>query len=238
GSDDGTARIWEIASGAEARVLRGHGASVRAVAFSPDGRFVATGSSDTTAILWSAPGDGRASVHSTLEEAWKTLGGKDPLLAAAFAETFLKGPSESLPFLAARVGLPLPPNTVRDAIRRLDADEFEVRERASETLIGLGEAVVAEARKTLKESPSPEVASRLEEILERVEGRDSPPFESGPVLQELRAAWILERIGSPEAVRILEAVRDHSMSGWVRSQAGESLKRIRPLALDVRRGGP
>ncbi len=36
--EDGTARLWDTATGTERHVLKGHDGSVEAVAFSPDGR--------------------------------------------------------------------------------------------------------------------------------------------------------------------------------------------------------
>ncbi|MGH3248919.1 MAG: trypsin-like peptidase domain-containing protein [Trebonia sp.] len=51
-SDDGTARICEIASGTQLRKLIGHTGGVNAVAFSPDGSFIATASDDGTARIW------------------------------------------------------------------------------------------------------------------------------------------------------------------------------------------
>ena len=51
-SDDHTARLWEVASGRELRVLRGHRGPVRDAQFSADGRTMLTASDDTTARLW------------------------------------------------------------------------------------------------------------------------------------------------------------------------------------------
>jgi WD40 repeat protein len=54
GGDDDTARLWEVSTGEQLRVLRGHTSLVASVAFSGDGKRVATaGSSDRTARLWS-----------------------------------------------------------------------------------------------------------------------------------------------------------------------------------------
>jgi hypothetical protein len=51
-SDDETARLWEVGSGQELRVLRGHEAGVGQGAFSPDGKTVLTVSTDGTARIW------------------------------------------------------------------------------------------------------------------------------------------------------------------------------------------
>ncbi|MCU0687353.1 MAG: WD40 repeat domain-containing protein, partial [Polyangiaceae bacterium] len=58
GSGDLTARVWNADGTGEPVVLRGHEAIVYAVAFSPDGRHVATASWDKTARVWNADGTG------------------------------------------------------------------------------------------------------------------------------------------------------------------------------------
>ena len=51
-SRDGTARLWDVASGAALAVLKGHEGKVVQAAFSSDGTRIVTVSSDGTARLW------------------------------------------------------------------------------------------------------------------------------------------------------------------------------------------
>jgi len=52
GSDDATARLWDVNRGKMLRSFEGHLESVNSVRFSPDGCLLATGSDDDTARLW------------------------------------------------------------------------------------------------------------------------------------------------------------------------------------------
>lgn len=49
-------RVWDLASGACAAVMTGHTGAVRAVAVTPDGRHVVSGSADEVGGIWAGAG--------------------------------------------------------------------------------------------------------------------------------------------------------------------------------------
>lgn len=71
GSEDGTAKVWELMTGECLATLHGHTKGVRAVSFSPDSKQVATGSFDNSARLWSI---GSAQCTGTLKVGWVVEG--------------------------------------------------------------------------------------------------------------------------------------------------------------------
>jgi WD40 repeat protein len=66
---DELAHVWNAATGAEIRTLRGHNAEICDVALSPEGTFVATASADQTVKIWeSRTGACFATLHGYTEE--------------------------------------------------------------------------------------------------------------------------------------------------------------------------
>ena len=53
-SYDKTARIWDVSTGREIAILKGHQGPVERAEFSPDGRRIITAARDGTARIWDA----------------------------------------------------------------------------------------------------------------------------------------------------------------------------------------
>ena len=51
-ADDGTVILWDTATGKPVRRFNGHRAKAMALAASPDGRYLASGSWDRTVRIW------------------------------------------------------------------------------------------------------------------------------------------------------------------------------------------
>jgi WD40 repeat protein len=93
GSEDKTARLWEVATGKEIGRLEGHLGSVLSVAFSPDGRLAFTGSDDNTVRLWDlATGKEIRRLEGYSDAAEPTPGQAVPVSDAT--STFFTTPSE------------------------------------------------------------------------------------------------------------------------------------------------
>lgn len=172
------------------------------LAFSRDGRRLASGSCDTTALVWDVSklgSGGKIPDGKALAGLWKDLGAGDPKVAyAAVCQGAAAGDAA-----VARLKLDLKPAVGIDAekiaawIRQLEADEFSQREKASQALADLDSAAETTLRQALAKVKSPEVKRRLERILEELEAEHR---RLGHALE------VLEMIGTPAARCLLADV--------------------------------
>jgi WD40 repeat protein len=150
--------VWDAEAGRPLVTLQGHTGPVTALAFSHDGRFLASGSGDTTGLLWDLR-------QARLLGLWSRLVGKPPEAEEAVKALAAK-PEGAVPFVLDR----LRDARAREAlfarlIADLDSDRFEVRDKASRQLEQAGATAEFALRLALQGQPSAEARRRIEELL-------------------------------------------------------------------------
>ena len=115
-------------------------------------------------------------------------------------------PSDALPFLAGKLrAVPtLKANQSSELVGDLDSDDFATRENASAQLAWLGPQVRSTLTKVREFPRNPaQVRHRIQVLLDIF---DTMFVKDPRTLQAIRAIWVLERIGTPEAKRLLQTV--------------------------------
>jgi WD40 repeat protein len=201
----------------------------QALSFSADGRLMATGHADCTVLLWDASlrtgvRGGPLTVAQS-DSAWADLAAADAARAYAAVWRLVDDPQRSVPMLRDRLrSLPPPtPEEVRSALAGLDSDHFGTREAAEHNLRQFGERAEKDLRAALAAKPSAERKRRIESILAALDP-SSPPTESQ--LREMRSVMVLERVGTPEACKVLERLAGAGETGRLVRVARDALQRL------------
>jgi WD40 repeat protein len=201
-----TINLIEVASGKVRAQFLGHRHGVHALAFSPDGKIMASGGIDNVGFLWDVTGartEAPAKKASEQELAlwWMDLADPDAKRAGVAAARLIRVSDQSVTFLKKR----LHPTRATDARRLaqlladLDARSFKTRRAASLALGQLGEMAEPALRRALQQRPALEVVRRIEAILDHIERGPLPPEK----LRALRAVEVLEHVDTPAARRCL-----------------------------------
>jgi hypothetical protein len=205
----------------------GHQKEALNVAFSPDGTLLVSTSSDRTLLTWDVGGRlARRPTEPTAAELtalWNELAGAEGAKAFQAEQTLMAYPKQATAVFAER----LRPAPAADAKRLaalvadLDSDQFAEREKAERELRDLGEQAGPALRKALEGQPSAEMQRRLEALLEQID-----PARSPEVLRQGRALEVLERIGTPEAGRLLRKLAEGAPGTRLTQDAAAALARL------------
>ncbi len=226
----GIIRLIEVASGKARAELVGHRDGVHGLAFSPDGKTLASGGADNVVYLWDVTGarTGTAAPKPAGEKellaCWNDLAADDAKKADSAAASLLRARGASVAFFKDR----LKPAEAVDAtllarlLAGLDANDFAQREAASAELAKLGESAETEMRRALKDGPPPEAKRRLEALLAKLDRSQLPP----ETLRELRTIEVLEHLDTPEARQVLEALAKGASDARLTRQAQAALTRL------------
>jgi RNA polymerase sigma factor (sigma-70 family) len=226
---DGRARFWELLTGQERLSVGVPDVPMRGVAFSADGRLLATGFEDTTSIVWelerlvlTTPA-GRNPGARELDAFWLELGDNDARAAYAALWKLRAAPHQTVPLVRGRVQK-IDEKRLARLLTDLDHDDFAVREQASVELASYGRLVEAALRKGREETKSAEVRLRIDALLEKLptnEGRATMGRRS------LRAVELLEMIGDDEARKLLDELSGGDPESTLTQEAKSSRERLR-----------
>jgi WD40 repeat protein len=224
-------RVHDLAANRQVRQFPGHLNWTHRLATTPDGKLLASASSDGTVLLWGlgAPAGPRPAARRLLPDrlrlAWDDLAGDDAAKAYRALWDLAGAPDQALPLLkkglAGPVGGP-DDRRVAALLADLDHDEFAVRERAEAALAKMGPAAWPALRKALEGAPSAEVRTRVERLLKAT----ATALPSGEELRRLRALEVLEQINTPAARRLLEEAARGGGADRVGREAKASLARL------------
>jgi WD40 repeat protein len=196
--------------------------------FSPDGSLLATAMEDTTALVWDLRSPDKRSARrparlgsKDLERHWTALAGDDAARAYRAVQSLTTAPDEAVPLLKGRLK-PVPAEHYTRLIVRLDDARFSVREAASRQLAELGLQAEPALVAALGEKQTPEARNRLRRLLAALHQHPLLPER----LRQIRAVQVLEQIGSPASLEVLQAVAQGAPEASLTQEAKASLERL------------
>jgi WD40 repeat protein len=228
--------IWDIAARREIRFIKGRDrfdaysldSFATAIAYSPDGKRIATGHADTTILIWDAalqPGPKVEPLSKEeLERCWDDLAQHDPSNGLTAVVALQDRPEQAWKLLGERLKPVTEPADVREQIARLDDNNFRVREAAHKQLADYGEAAKSALQAAAKGKLSEEQKKHVSKLLEELDPRKPP---RGNDLRGLRCLMILEKLNTAESRRLIERLAKGLESARLTREAKEVVERSR-----------
>jgi WD40 repeat protein len=227
GYGDGRILVHDTATKKEVAHWHGRQGVIEGLAFSRDGRLLASGGANGLILVWRLPDAEDVPVALKAEQAaelWQTLLSPDADAANRALAGLAAAPAQAIPLIKERfrdTRKRLDSQQLARLIAELDDDSFKVRQRAERALAEAGSDAADLLRKALAEDPSPEKKRRIEGLLDHLnKGGDA---ES---LRALRAIEVLERISTKQARDALRELRQKSVSTELREEIEASLRRL------------
>jgi hypothetical protein len=235
GKDDGAVEVWEVLTWTRLGRLQGPAGRVYALDFSTDGQSLVSGHENTTALIWDvrslwAPSSPAVTaLTATQQQAlWVQLGNEQSAEAWRAVAGMSQAPRDSLTMLRERLrpARVADGQTVEQLLARLDADDFAVREKATQELAQLGHVVIPALRAVLEGEPSPEAKRRVKSVLKKLE--QSKPYQlmSPEVRRTSRAIDVLELIATAEARELLQTLSTGAPEARLTREAKAALQRL------------
>jgi WD40 repeat protein len=220
--------VRDVTTGQEIRRLSGHKGPITALAFSPDGQTLASGSQDTTILLWSLAAADKKPAQTDgakeLEQCWNSLTDQDPGSSYPAMWTMAKSRDAAVAFLKKRVQ-PAPqrdPMRIAQLVEKLGAGPAEQRDAARTELRLFGQTAEPALYAALRGKVPLPVRVQVEKLLATIAEHPIAPEE----LQRLRGVQVLEMIGTSEAIGLLEDLASGDVTAPLTRDANAALKRV------------
>ncbi len=231
GTQEGRIVLWDFLLQTNLTALAGHSGSVTSVSFSRDGKRLVSAGADTTLVVWDvARWTSRELKQVPLRpgeaaKCWQDMAVYDAANAYAGVLHLVRSPKDAVAFLGQQLRPVQAEDTkeIAPAIAALDSSRYADREQAMLKLQKLGALAVPALEKVLADRPTLEMRRRAELLLARVEAMALRP----EWLQAWRAIELLEMLGTPEAVTLLESLAGGVPDAWLTQEAEAALERVR-----------
>jgi len=209
--------LWDVLAGRELGQLEGHEGGVVSLLFSPDGKRLFSGGSDTTALTWDltrltrpegarreSPGASARLQPQTLDALWSDLASQDATQAFDALRKLSAYSEQAVTLIQERVrpaSLP-DPKRLAQLLADLADRRVEPRRQAESELEGHGDLAEPALRKALEGDLPLVLHQRLERLLDKL------VMPTAGRMRELRAVELLELTGDSNARQVLLSLAD------------------------------
>jgi WD40 repeat protein len=231
GRDSSRIYIYEMASKKIRLELAGHqDGIIERLAYSHDSGLLASGSTDTTALIWQAGLRAHAikpavqdATDDELAEGLQQMAGANAKTAFQKMIKLAQMPKQSVSLFEDKIAPAKKPDTgdktVPQWIQDLSSGRFAIRSKASAMLQKIGPSVEPELRAALPKAGDVEAKRRMEELLERLAAYEWTAEE----VLHARAVEVLDAIGTPAARALLTRWASGDPAAVLTTQARRAL---------------
>jgi WD40 repeat protein len=236
-ADPSGVRLWDLLHGRVIHTFpvpfrpsidQHHGSPATALAFSPDGKHLATGSPDGTILFWTVPSVAASRLASReLDDVWSDLVGPDPVRGWRAVWRISEDPKAAIELVRQRLkpATAIDEAKVRQWIADLDSPNYRTREQATRQLEAVADRTSQSLIAAAKSSKmSAEARERLYALSRQAPAAGRPLTARAGAQSRLVA--VLESANTVEARKLLRELAHGDADAWLTREARQALSRL------------